>query len=193
MDETKSNKISRRDSLKAFATLPVLGYFGYAYNANATNVGEEQNYLSRLKIDKLAASEEKLLPPTGSSDNVIRFGLVGNGWRGEQLLKSLGYVHPEYVKESTVDGKPDRGLRKFLNQENLNVEFAGVCDTFEVHSRRGVEISANDVHPGGRKNLLKKAKLFANYRDMIASDEIDASFACAAGVSRPGSSFSQRQ
>ncbi len=174
--KNKSNSISRRDTLKALATIPVLGYFGYAVKANMAESERraEWNYRERLKIDRLEAPEQKLSAPTGNDGNSIRFGLVGNGWRGEQLLKSLGFVHPEYIRESTVDGKPDKGLIKFLNQENLHVEFAGVCDTFEVHTRRGVEISANDIHPGGRKSKLKQAKVFSSYRDMIACDEIDA-------------------
>jgi predicted dehydrogenase len=176
MEEKKSNKISRRDTLKALATLPVLGYFAYAYTANISELKENegQDYLSRLKIDRIEASEEKLLPPTGNSGNCIRFGLVGHGWRGERLLRSLGYVHPDYVKERTVNGKPDKKLQEFLNQEDLNVEFTAVCDTFEVHTRRGVEISSNDVHPGRRKRNSKQAKVFSSYREMIASDDIDA-------------------
>ncbi len=176
MEEKKSTQISRRDTIKALATLPVLGYFGYAYSVNTAKVEEAkaQNYLERLKIDKIEASEEKLLPPTGNSGNRIRFGVVGNGWRGEQLLKSLGYVHPEYVEESSVNGKADKGMQKFLDQEDLNVEFAAVCDTFEVHARRGVEISSNDLRGFGKKRTPKAAKAFSSYREMIASDDIDA-------------------
>ena len=176
MEDKKTNRISRRDTLKALATLPVLGYFSYAFNANMAKASarEAENYLENLKINRLEALEEILLSPTGNSSNRIRFGLVGNGWRGEQLLKSLGYVHPEYVKESTVNGKPDKGLQKFLNQEDLNVEFTAVCDTFEVHAQRGVEISLNEVRPGKKNNKPTKAKVFSSYRDMIASDEIDA-------------------
>ncbi len=173
MEEKRSNKISRRDTIKALATIPVLGYFGYAFKANMAKVTakEEEIYRERLKIERIEALEEKLLPPTGNNGNCIRFGLVGNGWRGEQLLKSLGYVHPDYFEEDILK---DKGYKDFFNQENLNVEFAGVCDTFGVHTRRGVEISSNDVHPGGRKSKLKQAKVFSSYKDMIACDEIDA-------------------
>ncbi|WP_273272516.1 Gfo/Idh/MocA family protein [Maribacter polysiphoniae] len=176
MEEKKSNGMSRRDTIKALATLPVLGYFGYAYNANLLKIEEAkaQNYLERLKIDKIEVSEEKLSPPTGNSGNRIRFGVVGNGWRGEQLLKSLGYVHPDYVEDSSENGIPDKGMQKFLDQEDLNVEFAAVCDTFEVHTRRGVEISANDLRPFGKKRDPKPAKVFSSYKEMIASDDIDA-------------------
>jgi predicted dehydrogenase len=173
MEEKKLSKISRRDTIKALATIPVLGYFAYAFKANMSKVRarEEVKYLERLKIERLDALEEKLLPPTGNSSNCIRFGLIGNGWRGEQLLRSLGYVHPDYFEDDIL---MDEGYKDFFNQENLNVEFTGVCDTFEVHTRRGVEISSNDIHPGGRKSKLKQAKVFSSYRDMIACNEIDA-------------------
>lgn len=176
MEEKKTNKISRRDTLKALATIPVLGYFAYAYNSKITSDSSVrvEDYHKRLKIKKLEAPEEKLLSSTGINGKTIRFGLVGNGWRGEQLLKSLGYVHPEYVKKGTVDGKPDKGLQKFLNQEDMNVEFVAVCDTFEVHARRGVEISMNEVRSGGIKSNPKPAKVYASYREMIADDDIDA-------------------
>ena len=173
MEEKESSKISRRDTIKALATIPVLGYFAYVFKANMSKVQarEEVRYLERLKIERLETLDEELLPPTGNSSNCIRFGLVGNGWRGEQLLRSLGYVHPDYFEENILI---DEGFKDFFNQENLNVEFAGVCDTFEVHTQRGFEISSNDVHPGGRKSKLKEAKVFSSYRDMIACDEIDA-------------------
>ncbi len=75
MDQKKSNKISRRDTLKALATIPVLGYFGYAVKANMASVEAqgEENYRKRLKIDRLEALDEKLVPPTGNSGKSIRF------------------------------------------------------------------------------------------------------------------------
>lgn len=176
MEEKKKHKISRRDTLKALATVPVLGYFAYAFGRKMLMTSEvtEENYLKKLKINRLEAPEEKLLPPTGKDGSPIRFGLVGNGWRGEQLLKSLGYRHSDFVKTNTVNGKPNKYLIDFLNKEDLNIEFAAVCDTFELHAQRGVEISMNDVRPGGRKNKSKPAKIYSNYREMIADREIDA-------------------
>ncbi len=176
MKQNKLNKISRRDTLKALATIPVLGYFAYAYNSNKNKDAATQivDYSKRLKIKKLEAPEERLLPPTGKEGKTIRFGLVGNGWRGEQLLKKLGYIHPEKIKQGTKNGKVDTGLQKFLDQEDLNVEFAAVCDTFKVHERRGVEISTNEVRSGGIKNNPKPAKVYASYKEMIADEDIDA-------------------
>lgn len=176
MADKKSNKLSRRDTLKALATIPVLGCFGYAYKSklNFLAAKSETDQLSRIKIDRINILSQKLVPPSADETQTIRFGLVGNGWRGEQLLKSLGYVHPENVNENTDKEKYSRSVKEFLNQENLNVEFAAVCDTFEVHTKRGVEISSNNFHPGGKRSKLKEAKVYASYRDMIKSDDIDA-------------------
>ena len=76
----------RRDFLKSMAMLPFLGYFAFAFKKNIlrtkSSVDKKNNTLEILAIDKLEAPEEKLTPPTGNTENVLRFGLVGNGWRG---------------------------------------------------------------------------------------------------------------
>ncbi|MDP1725432.1 MAG: Gfo/Idh/MocA family oxidoreductase [Bacteroidota bacterium] len=167
---------NRRDFLQGMAAIPFLGYFAFAFKDNITKEirGKSIDYLKTLKIENLKATEKKLLPPTGSNSNIIRIGLVGNGWRGEQLLYSLGYAHPEIVEQNTVNGKYTKQFQSFLDQEDLCVEFAGVCDTFEIHARRGFEISQNDICPGGCKGKTKPVKIFPTYREMIASNEIDA-------------------
>ncbi len=174
--KTKGKNIIRRDFLKGMATVPFLGYFGFAFKDNITRQLSEKNndYRETLKISSLDAPEEKLLPPTGIDGKCIRIGLIGNGWRGEQLMQSLGYVHPDFVKQNTVNGNYNKRLLDFLAQEDLNIEITGVCDVFSIHTQRGVEISVNDFHPGGRKSGQRPAKVFASYREMVASDEIDA-------------------
>ncbi len=169
-------KKDRRDFLKGLSTLPLLGYFGFAFKDNLSRQvsGKSNDYREILKIGSLDAPEEKLRPPTGTTGKCIRIGLIGNGWRGEQLLQSLGYIHPDIVKQGTVNGNYTKKILDFLDQEDLNVELTGICDVFSVHSQRGVDISANDFHPGNRKKKQKPAKMFASYRDMVASSEIDA-------------------
>jgi predicted dehydrogenase len=167
---------SRRNFLKAMVAVPFLGYFAIGYKKNILKEINDKNidYLKVLKVDHLNAPETKLLPPTGNSSNRLRIGLVGNGWRGEQLLNSLGFVHPEIVKNNTVNGKYTKYFQDFLAQEDLYVDFAGVCDTFDIHAQRGVEISQNEIRPGGGKGKSKPAKIFSSYKDMIVSEEIDA-------------------
>ncbi|MCK9208514.1 MAG: Gfo/Idh/MocA family oxidoreductase [Salinivirgaceae bacterium] len=169
-----NKNIFRRDFLKGMTTVPFLGYFGFAFHDNVAKglSSKSSDYREILKIGQIVAPRQKLLPSTGSYGKSIRIGLVGNGWRGEDLLRWLGYVHPDFVEQNTINGKPSKKLQDFLSLEDLNVEITGICDTFSVHTQRGVEISMNDTHSQGRGTKL--AKVFASYRDMVASDEIDA-------------------
>lgn len=162
-------KVLRRDFLKGLATIPFLGYFAFGFKNNIAKElsGKNVEDPKILRIGELEAPKEKLLPPTGGSGKTIRFGLVGNGWRGEQLLHALGYVHSETYDKQT--------LQNILQREDLNVELVGVCDTFNVHSKRGSEfIPAKDAAAGGKAKKEGAVKIYPNYREMIASGEIDA-------------------
>ena len=145
-----NNNIFRRDFLKGLATVPFLGYFSFAFKDNVVkelNKYDKDSY-KVLGINNLEAPKMKLKPTNHDPSKKVRFGVVGNGWRGEQLLYSLGYMHPDDIKKNIVDGKYSKTLKNFLQQEDLNIEFTAVCDTFIVHAQRGVEISSNDIRPG---------------------------------------------
>ncbi len=171
------NKLQRRDFLKGLATLPFLGYFAFAFKSNITKEISQKgdDYLTVLRIDKLEAPTQKLNPPTGENNNTLRIGLVGVGWRGEDLLLSLGYAHPEIIEKNTVNGQYNNYFRTtYAENEDLNVEIGGICDTFEIHAQRGVEISKSLIRSKSGKGKAKPAKIYPNYREMIAGNEIDA-------------------
>ena len=174
--KNQSKNIFRRDFLKGLGALPFLGYFAFNFRGNIAREAKikHKDYLSLLRIEDLEAPKVKLLPSVSNSNNRIRIGLIGNGWRGDQLLQSFGFIHPDQVRDNTVNGKYNEWLESFLGQEDLNVEFAGVCDTFTIHAQRGLEISMNNVRPGGRKGTTKPAKIYPTYREMIESKDIDA-------------------
>ena len=73
------------------ATIPFLGYFAFNFRRNiAKDTGRQSiNSLDAIQIGKLDAPMQKLNPPTGKSNKPLRIGLVGNGWRGEDLLQHL--------------------------------------------------------------------------------------------------------
>lgn len=169
-------KVFRRDFLKSLVTIPFLGYFiiGFKNNIVKESGKKRKDYLQTLKINKLDSPTQKLTPPTGNKTNRIRIGLVGNGWRGEQLLQSFGFIHKDEIQKHTTNGKYSNWLQNFFQQEDLNVEFAGICDTFEIHAQRGLEISMNNNSPGKVNSKSKPARLYRTYREMIASNEIDA-------------------
>lgn len=174
--KNQKNSLFRRDFLKGLVAVPFLGYFSFAFKGNIVKeLGEyDKDSYKTLNIGNLEAPKVKLRPTDQDPSKRVRFGMVGHGWRGEQLLETLGYIHPDRVDKAMVHGKYETWFRAFLEQELLNIEFAGVCDTFELHAQRGVEISLNEIRPGGGKGKSKAAKKFSTYRDMIASDEIDA-------------------
>lgn len=178
MEVKKSDKLTRREIMKALATIPVLGYFAFAFKNNITqklnDVENTNDFLEVLGIKSLDAPKGKLLPATGTDSKTLRIGLVGNGWRGERLLYLLGFAHPDVIKKNTINGKYTKQFQDYLNQEDLNVEISGICDTFDVHTQRGVEISLNDIHQKGKGSIPKPAKIYPSYRDMIADDSIDA-------------------
>ncbi len=173
------NSILRRDFLKGLATVPFLGVFvvGFKDNLDKTITEKNIDYQKRLGIDELSAPKEKLLPPTGSSNNRLRIGLVGNGWRGDSLLQRLGYYHPDFIEQNKVNGRLTERFLTTRMWDDLNVELTGICDTFSVHAKRGSESISREVilNESGNGNKISKAiKIYLNYRDMIASGNIDA-------------------
>lgn len=174
MKKTKNQEIFRRDFLKGLTALPFLGYFGFGFKDNIEKelLGKQKDPKEMLRIDSFDAIREKLSQRTGSESSRIKVGLVGHGWRGENLLNSLGYFHPEYVEKMRADTIYDRWLSYQKWHENLFVDITGICDTFSIHADRGKEVAQNDVRGKSSGNAF--VKLYPNYRELIASKEVDA-------------------
>src|SRR5512137_2824758 len=94
-------KILRREFLKGLGALPFLGYFAFNFRENIARESrvKHKDYLNLPGVENLEAPKVKLLPSSGNANNRIRLGLIGNGWRGDQLLQSFGFIHPKQVKE----------------------------------------------------------------------------------------------
>jgi len=107
-------KHDRRDFLLGLASLPFLGYFAFGFRRNiGRGIGRQPvNSLDSLQIGKLDAHMQKLHPPTGRGSKPLRIGLVGNGWRGEDLLQHLGFVHPGVIQKNMKDGECNEYFRK---------------------------------------------------------------------------------
>lgn len=173
MERTKNHQLFRRDFLKGLTALPFLGYFGLGFKENIEKeiLGKQKDPKETLQISNFDAIQERLSRQTGNENNRIRIGLIGHGWRGGDLLNSLGYFHPEYVEKMKTDNIYERWLRYQKNHENLFIEITGVCDTFSIHAQRGLEVAQNDVR---NEKSGKSLKLYSNYRELIASNDIDA-------------------
>lgn len=176
---TEKEKVSlgRRDILKGLATIPVFGPFLYAFlKKKLADDFKKKEILAELGISKKAP---EVLPKTAlkKPKELIRLGIIGFGGRGEALVHAAGFAHPDWIekkKKQAKDNKLNKGLETFLTQEDLNVVLTGVCDVFDVRAERGIAASKNDIRPGGDSGLLKGARRYIHYQDLIQSNEVDA-------------------
>lgn len=174
------SKFARRDFMKSMAAVPFLGYFAFSFKNNilAEQAKDRTNYLSDLGIDRLDILGYQVPDSNAKGTKPIRFGLAGHGWRGPVLLRALGFAHPSWIDENTKDGKQNEEIRLFLAQQNLNLEFTGVCDTFSPRAELAIAASANEIYPGSNGTKRKPVKIYNTYSEMIHSGEIDAVVIC---------------
>lgn len=170
------SSFKRRDFLKGLATVPLLGYFGIFVKGNIENELKKQNTpdLKELGLDNLKTPGLRIVPSSNFGTNKIRIGLIGNGWRGPDIMRALGFARPEWINSNTSNGKYNQRVLSYLEQENLNVEYAGVCDTFSLRAEEGAATSVCDVRPGSAQKQKVHAKIYPTYREMISDKDIDA-------------------
>ena len=168
------NKMNRREVLKGLVTVPVLGALAYG-----TWRKRRQDHLRSHKLAKeLNMSHGSIeYTPFQHDGQTIRLGLIGFGIRGTQLMQAAGFVTPHRIQEwkdaAAIDSQNKR-YEDFLEQEDLNIRIAGVCDLFDVHAERAMAAAANVGREGIGGSMGAPAKRFSTYKEMLASDEIDA-------------------
>jgi predicted dehydrogenase len=166
-----SSRFSRREVIKGLATLPVLGYFANRfYVKHGTDfkkpiVNKPQLGLSEDSPNILSMAN---MPVNGDK---LRIGVVGNGMRGPQILRAMGFASKSWIERNTQNGQPNQSLQSFLNQDDLKIEITGVCDTFSVRAEEAQAIAAS-FNLGGEVN--KPPKIYPTYREMLDDDNLDA-------------------
>ena len=168
------NNMNRRDVIKGLATVPVLGAMAYG-----TWRKTRKDHIRSHKLSKeLNMSSENLeYTPFKHDGDTLRIGIIGYGIRGSQLMKAAGFSPPKTVQGWKDDAAKDsRNARysDFLEQDDLNIQVTGVCDLFDVHAEDGLAAAANIGREGSDGKMGPAAKRYQNYRDMLASDDIDA-------------------
>lgn len=159
------------------SSMPILGAFSIGATKNIYKVLNDKKVDSKeqLSINQFDVISERLPKPTGNEQNRIRIGLIGHGWRGEGLLNSLGFFHPDYVNKMKTEKLYERWLPYQRRHENLFVDITGICDTFDIHSARGLDAAKNNVREDrNTPEILSKIKQYRTYKDMLNSDNIDA-------------------
>lgn len=171
---SQGNGIGRRDLLKSLATLPVAGAFTYGYFKKRNYqrfVHENINNIIGLSYDVPAD-----VAPI-NRDKQIRLGIIGYGIRGKHLLRAAGFAHPNWVdnvKKGAKDNMYDKRYEEYMAQEDLNVAVNGVCDIFDTYAHMAQEAGANINHEGKGGRTGKIPKRYKNYKELLASPDIDA-------------------
>ena len=175
-DSTPGANPSRRDVLKALASVPVLGVFFVGwYQKKLDAEAKRAAIMSELGIGEGAPA---VIPNavSRSPGNRIRLGIIGNGGEGEALVRSAGFAHPEWVENSrsAAERNPrNRGYATFMQQDDLNVDLVAVCNVFDVRAQRGLDASTNKIGPTA-ENSTVGATRFLRYTDMLESPDVDA-------------------
>ncbi len=173
---SSSGDPSRRDVLKGLAAVPVLGvFFAGWYQKRLEAKARREAIMAELGISEGAPAviPNAISRPPGDR---IRVGIIGNGGEGEAIVRSAGFAHPDWVEnqKAAAEKNPrNRGFATFMQQDDLNIDLAGVCDVFDVRAQRGLDAAGNRIGPTAESSS-GQAKRFLRYTDMLESDEVDA-------------------
>ena len=167
----------RREVLKALATIPVIGIFFHKFmKKKSFDDNKRAQLLSELGLSHKDPEVFHINTAKRNGD-LIRLGIIGFGVRGEQHARAAGFAHPGWIESSAKNAlidKFDKNLEDFLNQDDLNVVIGGICDVFDTRAEMGIETSKNCIGSGPGTRILKGAKRYRRYSDMLESKEIDA-------------------
>ena len=167
---------TRRDVLKALASVPVLGvFFAGWYKRKLEADAKREAIMAELGITEGAPAviPDAISRPPG---NRIRLGIIGNGGEGESLVRSAGFAHPDWIeeqKQAAEENPRHRGYATFMAQDDLNVDLTAVCDVFDVRAQRGLDASANNVGPTAERSTVNATR-YLRYTDLLESNEVDA-------------------
>lgn len=172
-DGQKPISQGRRDTLKALATVPVLGAMAYGVYKKRKNEVAQHSAAKMFHFK----SDIKPLSPLVADGKKIRLGIIGTGIRGKQLMIALGFGTPDYVEDlkqqAAKDSKNTR-YQDFLEQEDLGVTVTAICDVFDFHANEGIAAGANINREGSNGKYGQQPKRYLNYKELLAADDVDA-------------------
>lgn len=170
----KGNKVNRRDALKGFATVPVLGAFAYGvWKKKKLDHYRNHQLKQELNMSSSPAGEAKKV----WDGEALRLGIIGYGIRGKQLLKGAGFALPSLIqtwKDGASTNSDDRRYNDFMEQDDLNVVVNGVCELFDVRVNEALSAAANVNREGENGAFLAPTKSYSDYRELLKASDIDA-------------------
>ena len=160
--------VDRRTALKAMAGIPVAGLLGFEIlKKSKFDAGRRNSLIKELGLDSFKTEESDYGTKDHTGD-LIRVGFIGFGSRAKALANALGYMHPDDIKAKSNNNT----LKNWIEQENLNVEIAGICDVFDLHAEEGIVTAQNSLHP--KPASPANIKRYRSYREMLEDKGIDA-------------------
>ena len=166
--------MERREVIKSLATVPFVGALFYGwYKKN--QIDSLLSHKEKTKLDLSAYNP--IIDKSVTGDKTINVGIIGSGIRGTQLLRGAGFIHPSLVEEwkkNASENPNDHRYKEYLEQEDLNIRIAGVCDIFDVHAEKAMEAGANINRGGFDAKMSDPPKRYRTFQEMIASKDIDA-------------------
>ncbi len=172
--QEKSEGMGRREALKGLATIPVLGAMAYGVFKKSRFESEQKNNLKQI-VD--LSSEDPDMYSYTNKDKKLRIGIIGYGSRGEHLVRGAGFPHPEVIenwKNDALENSSNKNYENYLEQEDLNLEITAVSDVFDVRLERARLASSNKGREGINGSYENGAKVYKDWRDLVASDDVDA-------------------
>ena len=169
-DEPMQNKpLKRRALLKALIGIPVLGGFAFeVYKKTTFDSQKRDRIIEELGLENIN-NVTKRNSSSATKGNLIRIGIVGFGNRAVAHVNGLGFM-----QSSDVDAFKERGIfEDWLGQENLNIALTGICDVFDLHAEKGLDIARNGIRTRGATPNLP-VKRYRHYQEMLDDKEIDA-------------------
>ncbi len=173
--------MNRRDLVKGLATLPILGSYILSVSLKQKKENEKNvfNFLKEFEKEYPTINIKSTPAPVAKAANnkTLRLGFIGYGGRGTDLGRGAGFAHPDAISEMKAAGEKDstdQRYETFMSQEDLNIEFTGICDLYDAHAEKAQIAFANKERKGKGEFKGKPIKRFHNFRDLIHSPEVDA-------------------
>jgi predicted dehydrogenase len=163
----------RRDFLKAFATVPVLGAMAYGTYQKIQDKRIKSNLGNLFKLEHI----EPKFHPIDSDAKRIGIGIIGNGSRGKMLLEACGFAHPDRLvklQEATEINSQDNRYNNFMEQEDLLVDIVAVCDIFEINNALAQVAGGNFHRETKITKSLHSPRVYKNYHDLLDDPKVDA-------------------
>lgn len=168
-DLTQKTTLQRRTLLKALIGIPVLGGLAIeVFKKTTFDKQKRDRILQELGLGNIE-STSKTKNYSATKGKLIRIGIIGFGNRAVAHINGLGFM-----PASDVDAFKERGIfEDWLAQDNLNIALTGICDVFDLHAEKGMEIARNGIRTTGATPNLQ-VKRYRHYQEMLDDKDIDA-------------------